>query len=68
MSKFAYEANERLYPEWMLVMCEMCGVEHALISNPQKPCVMCRLRAQISERKWPDDFRGFHTNVKPKKQ
>ena len=26
------------------------------------------LRAEKTERKWPDDFRGFHTNVRPKKQ
>lgn len=26
------------------------------------------LRTKKSERRWPEDFRGFGTNVRPKKQ
>jgi ribosomal protein L37E len=68
MSRFAYEPNERLYPAWQFVLCERCGKESVLVSNPQKVCVMCRIAERTSQRKWPDDFKGFGSNVQPRKQ
>ena len=68
MSKFAYEPHERLYPSWMFVKCDTCDDETTLVSNPQKSCMTCRIRSRMKKRKWPDDYRGFGTNVMPRKQ
>ena len=54
----------------MTDICAWCGKEQAVALTRKGPvCNSCSYRRQFEEepKKWPDDFRGFGSNVQPKK-
>jgi len=45
-NRFAWSADERLWPSWAFVVCPGCSEAMVVTAEPRETCPLCQLRSQ----------------------